>query len=194
MKNVLVLKSSILADNSQTNKLIDYSIEKLSGNHIVVRNLATQPLPHFDATAAVAVRGEPQSNEEKALLALSDELVAELKVADIIVIGAPMYNLGIPTQLKSYFDFIARPRVTFQYTANGPEGLLKDKKAIVLAASGGMYDEDNNVTNYLKAILGFIGITDVQFAYEKGIGLGPEAIEKAQSSAKHKIDEILATF
>ena len=194
MKNVLVLKSSILADNSQTNKLIDYSIEKLSGNHIVVRNLATQPLPHFDATAAVAVRGEPQSNEEKALLALSDELVAELKVADIIVIGAPMYNLGIPTQLKSYFDFIARPRVTFQYTANGPEGLLKDKKAIVLAASGGMYDEDNNVTNYLKAILGFVGITDVQFAYVKGIGLGAEAIEKAQRSARNKIDEIVASL
>ena len=127
-------------------------------------------------------------------LALSDELVAELKAADIIVIGAPMYNLGIPTQLKSYFDFIARPRVTFQYTANGPEGLLQGKKAIVLASFGGMYDENNNVTNYLKAILGFVGITDVQFAYVKGIGLGAEAIEKAQRSARNKIDEIVASL
>ena len=105
-----------------------------------------------------------------------------------------MYNLGIPTQLKSYFDFIARPRVTFQYTANGPEGLLQGKKAVVLASFGGMYDDNNNVTTYLKAILGFVGITDVQFAYAKGIGLGAEAIENAQRSARHKIDEIVASL
>ena len=194
MSNVLVLKSSISGNNAQTNQLAYYVIEKLQGNHIVVRDLAQQPLPYFDATAATAVRGEPKNNEEKQLLALSDELVSELKNADTLVIGAPMYNLGIPTQLKTYFDFIARPRVTFQYTANGPEGLLKGKKAIVLASFGGMYDENNNVTNYLKAILGFVGITDVQFAYVKGIGLGAEAIEKAQRSARNKIDEIVASL
>ena len=102
-----------------------------------------------------------------------------------------MYNLGIPTQLKSYFDFIARPRVTFQYTANGPEGLLQGKKVIVLASFGGMYDENNNVTNYLKAILGFVGIADVQFAYAKGIGLGAEAIEKAQRQQEIKLMRLL---
>ncbi len=102
-----------------------------------------------------------------------------------------MYNLNVPTQLKSYFDFIARPRVTFQYTANGSEGLLKGKKAIVLCAFGGLYDEENLVTQYMKSILGFIGITDVQFVYAQGIGFGPEAIEKAQASAKNKINEIL---
>ncbi|MFR5626818.1 MAG: FMN-dependent NADH-azoreductase [Haemophilus parainfluenzae] len=191
--NVLVLKSSILADNSQSNKLADYTIEKLKGHNIVVRDLAAQQLPHFDATAATAVRGEPKTAEENALLALSDELVAELKAADIIVIGAPMYNLGIPTQLKSYFDFIARPRVTFQYTANGPEGLLQGKKAIVLASFGGMYDENNNVTNYLKAIL-VCWHYGCSFAYAKGIGLGAEAIENAQRSARNKIDEIVASL
>lgn len=191
--NVLVLKSSILADNSQSNKLADYTIEKLKDHNIVVR-FSGATTSHFDATAATAVRGEPKTAEENALLALSDELVAELKAADIIVIGAPMYNLGIPTQLKSYFDFIARPRVTFQYTANGPEGLLQGKKAVVLASFGGMYDDNNNVTTYLKAILGFVGITDVQFAYAKGIGLGAEAIEKAQRSARNKIDEIVASL
>lgn len=194
MSNVLVLKSSILADNSQSNKLADYVIEKLQGNHIVVRDLAQNQLPHFDATAAIAVRGEPKTDEEKQLLALSDELVAEIKDADTIVIGAPMYNLNIPTQLKTYFDFIARPRVTFQYTANGPEGLLQGKKAIVLCAFGGLYDEENLVTQYMKAILGFIGITDVQFVYAQGIGFGPEAIEKAQHSAKVKINDILTAL
>jgi len=191
MSNVLVLKSSILADNSQSNKLADYAIEKLQGNHIVVRDLAQNQLPQFDATAATAVRGEPKTDEEKQLLALSDELVTELKTADVVVIGAPMYNLNIPTQLKAYFDFIARPRVTFQYTENGPQGLLKGKKAIVLCTFGGLYDEKNIVTQYMKAILGFVGITDVQFVYAQGIGYGAEAIEKAQASAKAEIDKIM---
>ncbi|OOF87227.1 FMN-dependent NADH-azoreductase [Rodentibacter ratti] len=194
MSNVLVLKSSILADNSQSNKLVDYTIEKLQGDNIVVRDLAKDPFPHFDATAAIAVRGEPKTAEEKQLLALSDELVSELKNADTLVIGAPMYNLNIPTQLKSYFDFIARPRVTFQYTANGPEGLLKGKKAIVLCAFGGLYDDENLVTQYMRAILGFVGITDVQFVYAQGIGFGPEAIEKALQSAKVKINDIVTAL
>lgn len=194
MSNVLVLKSSILGENSQSNHLADYAIEKLQGNHIVVRDLGKDQLPHFDAVAATAVRGEPKTEQEKQLLALSDELVAELKNADTIIIGAPMYNLNIPTQLKTYFDFIARPRVTFQYTANGPEGLVTGKKAIVLCAFGGLYDEENIVTQYMKTILGFIGVTDVQFVYAQGIGFGPEAIEKAQHSAKVKINDILAAL
>ena len=194
MSNVLVLKSSILADNSQSNKLADYAIEKLQGNHIVVRDLAQNQLPQFDATATTAVRGEPKTDEEKQLLALSDELVTELKTADVVVIGAPMYNLNIPTQLKAYFDFIARPRVTFQYTENGPQGLLKGKKAIVLCTFGGLYDEKNIVTQYMKAILGFVGITDVQFVYAQGIGYGTEAIEKAQASAKAEIDKIMTNL
>ena len=194
MSNILVLKSSISGNNAQTNQLADYVIEKLQGNHIVVRDLAQQPLPDFDATVATAGGGEPKNNEEKQLLALSDELVSELKNAETLVICAPMYNLGIPTQLKTYFDFITRPRVTFQYMANGPEGLLKGKKAIVLCAFGGLYDEENLVTQYMKAILGFIGITDVKFVYAKGIGLGAEAIEKAQVSAKAKINEIITAL
>ncbi|HHF3487188.1 FMN-dependent NADH-azoreductase [Haemophilus influenzae] len=194
MSNVLVLKSSISGNNSQTNQLVDYAVEKLQGNNIIVRDLSQQPLPYFDTVAAIAVRGEPKTIEEKQLLALSDELIEELKNAQTLIIGAPMYNLNVPTQLKSYFDFIARPHVTFQYTANGSEGLLKGKKAIVLCAFGGLYDEENLVTQYMKSILGFIGITDVQFVYAQGIGFGPEAIEKAQASAKNKINEIVANL
>ncbi|HHF3818576.1 TPA: FMN-dependent NADH-azoreductase [Haemophilus influenzae] len=194
MSNVLVLKSSISGNNSQTNQLVDYAVEKLQGNNIIVRDLSQQPLPYFDTLAAIAVRGEPKTIEEKQLLALSDELIEELKNAQTLIIGAPMYNLNVPTQLKSYFDFIARPHVTFQYTANGSEGLLKGKKAIVLCAFGGLYDEENLVTQYMKSILGFIGITDVQFVYAQGIGFGPEAIEKAQASAKNKINEIVANL
>ena len=192
MNNVLVLKSSILADNSQTNQLSDYFISKLADKNVVIRDLAANPLPHFDATAATALRGQPTSAKENALLALSDELVAEIKNADTLIINAPMYNFHIPTQLKSYFDFIARPRVTFQYSEKGLEGLLKGKKALVLAAFGGFHQNQPTdlVTSYMKAILGFVGITDVQFVYMEGIGFGPEAVEKAQAQAKAEIDKM----
>ena len=192
MNNVLVLKSSILEDNSQTNQLSDYFVSKLADKNVVIRDLAANQLPHFDATAATALRGQPTSAEENALLALSDELVAEIKKADTLIINAPMYNFHIPTQLKSYFDFIARPRVTFQYTEKGPEGLLKGKKAVVLVAFGGFHQNQPTdlVTSYMKTILGFVGITDVQFVYVEGIGFGPEAVEKAQAQAKAEIDKI----
>lgn len=196
MNNVLVLKSSILADNSQTNQLSDYFVSKLADKNVVIRDLAANPLPHFDATAVTALRGQPTSAEENALLALSDELVAEIKKADTLIINAPMYNFHIPTQLKSYFDFIARPRVTFQYSEKGPEGLLKGKKAVVLAAFGGFHQNQPTdlVTSYMKAILGFVGITDVQFVYVEGIGFGPEAVEKAQAQAKAEIDKLATTL
>mgnify|MGYP000495509759 FL=1 len=196
MNNVLVLKSSILADNSQTNQLSDYFVSKLADKNVVIRDLAANPLPHFDATAATALRGQPTSAEENALLALSNELVAEIKNADTLIINAPMYNFHIPTQLKSYFDFIARPRVTFQYSEKGPEGLLKGKKAVVLAAFGGFHQNQPTdlVTSYMKAILGFVGITDVQFVYMEGIGFGPEAVEKAQAQAKAEIDKMATTL
>ena len=196
MNNVLVLKSSILTDNSQTNQLSDYFVSKLAGKNVVIRDLAANPLPHFDATAATALRGQPTSAEENALLALSDELVAEIKKADTLIINAPMYNFHIPTQLKSYFDFIARPRVTFQYSEKGPEGLLKGKKAVVLAAFGGFHQNQPTdlVTSYMKAILGFVGITDVQFVYVEGIGFGPEAVEKSQAQAKAEIDKLATTL
>ena len=196
MNNVLVLKSSILADNSQTNQLSDYFVSKLADKNVVIRDLAANPLPHFDATAATALRGQPTSAEENALLALSNELVAEIKNADTLIINAPMYNFHIPTQLKSYFDFIARPRVTFQYSEKGPEGLLKGKKDVVLAAFGGFHQNQPTdlVTSYMKAILGFVGITDVQFVYMEGIGFGPEAVEKAQAQAKAEIDKMATTL
>lgn len=196
MSNVLVLKSSILGANSQTNQLSDYFINKLTKANIVQRDLSANPLPHFDSTATTALRGQPTTDEENALLALSDELVSEIKNADVIVINAPMYNFSVPTQLKSYFDFIARPRVTFQYTEKGPKGLLTGKKAVVLAAFGGFHQNQPTdlVTAYVKTILGFIGITDVQFVYVEGIGFGPEAVVKAQNQAKVEIDKIVTAL
>ncbi|URL02834.1 FMN-dependent NADH-azoreductase [Avibacterium sp. 20-126] len=194
MSKVLVLKSSILGDYSQTNQLADYLVSKLpTGTEVVERDLGATPLPHFDGIAANALRGEPKTEQDKALLALSDELVAELKNADTLIINAPMYNFNIPTQLKSYIDFIARPRVTFQYTENGPEGLVKGKKAIVLASFGGVHQGQvtDVITPYLKTFLGFIGINDVEFVYVEGVGSGAEVAAKSQEQAKAKVDTLI---
>ena len=191
MKKVLVLKSSILAEHSQSNLLSDYFTQQLNAE-ITTRDLVQQPLPYFTGDAAAATRGEPATEEQKKLLALSNELVAEIKNTDVVVINAPMYNFSVPAQLKSYFDYIARSGVTFQYTAEGPEGLVKGKKAIVILTTGGLHKDKPTdlVKTYVQTFLGFIGITDVEFVYAEALGFGPEAVEKAQQSAKAELDRL----
>ena len=195
MKKVLVLKSSVLAEHSQSNLLSDYLVSKLNAN-VATRDLAKDPLPYFTGETVAATRGEPQTDSQKALLALSDSLVEELKSTDVVVINAPMYNFSVPAQLKSYFDYIARAGVTFQYTAEGPEGLVKGKKAVVILTTGGIHKDTATdlVKNYVQTFLGFIGITDVEFVYVEALGYGPEAVEKAQAAAKVELDRIASVL
>lgn len=195
MKKVLVLKSSILGDYSQSAMLSDYFTSKLSAE-IKTRDLAAEPLPYFTGDAAAATRGNPQTDEHKALLALSDELIDELKAHDVVVINAPMYNFSVPTQLKSYFDFIARSGVTFRYTSQGPEGLVKGKKAVVILSTGGLHKETERdlVKAYVKTFLSFIGITDVDFVYAEGLGMGEQAVALAQETAKAELDRIASVL
>ncbi|HCJ8170214.1 TPA: FMN-dependent NADH-azoreductase, partial [Escherichia coli] len=136
----------------------------------------------------------PLTPRQQEALALSDELIAELKAHDVIVIAAPMYNFNISTQLKNYFDLVARAGVTFRYTENGPEGLVTGKKAIVITSRGGIHKDGPTdlVTPYLSTFLGFIGITDVNFVFAEGFAYGPEMAAKAQSDAKAAIDSIVA--
>lgn len=191
MKNVLVLKSSILAGNSQSNLLSDYFTNQLQAN-VITRDLVAEQLPYFTGDAALATRGEPQTEAQKALLALSDDLVTELQNSDLLVINAPMYNFSVPAQLKSYFDYVARAGVTFRYTSEGPEGLVKGKKAVVILSTGGFHKDSPTdlAKQYVKTFLAFIGITDVAFVYAEGLGLGEQAVEKAQQSAKAELDRL----
>ena len=184
MSKVLVLKSSILAGYSQSGQLSDYFVEqwqeKHPGDEITVRDLRPS-----DA---------PLTPRQQEALALSDELIAELKGNDVIVIAAPMYNFNIPTQLKNYFDLVARAGVTFRYTEKGPEGLVTGKRAVVVTSRGGIHKDTPTdlVTPYLSTFLGFIGITDVNFVFAEGIAYGPEVAAKAQSDAKAAIDIVVA--
>ncbi|KID04992.2 FMN-dependent NADH-azoreductase [Hafnia alvei] len=198
MSNVLVLKSSILANYSQSNVLADYFVDQWRQQHsddkIQVRDLAADPIPVLDGELVGALRPSdaPLTPRQQEALELSNTLIEELKASDVIVITAPMYNFNISTQLKNYFDLVARAGVTFRYTEAGPEGLLKGKKVYVLTSRGGIHKDTNTdlVTPYLRVFLGFIGLTDVEFVFEEGIAYGPEMATKAQQDAKALITQL----
>lgn len=199
MSKVLVLKSSILADYSQSGQLSDYFVQQWQAQHsgdvITVRDLAADPVPVLDGELVGALRPSDAAltPRQQETLNLSDELIAELQAHDIIVINAPMYNFNIPTQLKNYFDLIARAGVTFRYTEQGPEGLVTGKRAIILTSRGGIHKDTPSdlLVPYLNLFLGFIGITDVNYVFAEGFGYGPEVASKAQTDAKAAIDSIV---
>lgn len=189
MAKVLVLKSSILGDYSQSAKLIDHLQQHWQGQgaEVTVRDLAAQPLPVLDGEIAMGLRGGDElSPRQQEVLALSDELVAELKAHDTLVIAAPMYNFSIPTQLKNWIDLVARAGVTFTYTETGPKGLVEGKRAVLVTTRGGVHKNgaSDHVVPYLKTVLGFIGIDEVETVYGEALNMGPEANEQGISQAK----------
>ena len=198
--NILQINSSARSTGSESTRLADAIAAKLKtanpGAHLTRRDLATQPHPAIDEAAlgALFTPADQRTAEQAARVAQDDALIAQAQAADVIVIGAPMYNFGITVQLKSWFDAIARAGVTFRYTATGPEGLLKNKKVYVTLARGGMYRDTGNdwQVPYLKTFLGFLGLTDVTYVYSEGHGMGPEAVAKAQAQANADIDAVLA--
>ncbi|EKO3384728.1 FMN-dependent NADH-azoreductase [Vibrio fluvialis] len=193
MSRVLALKSSILGDYSQSSKLLDAYLTKFNQDELNVRDLAVEPLPVLDFSVATALRAtEDLSEEQQKVVALSDELIAEVKAADTLVIAAPMYNFTIPTQLKNWFDLIARAGVTFKYTEAGVQGLIEGKKAVVITTRGGIHKDSatDNVTPYLKTILGFVGITEVEFVYAEALNMGEEPAAKGIESAKSQLEAI----
>ncbi|MDU6390756.1 MAG: FMN-dependent NADH-azoreductase, partial [Pantoea sp.] len=191
MSKVLVLKSSILAGYSQSSQLADFYVEeaKAKGDQVTVRDLAADPIPVLDGELVGALRPSdaPLSPRQQEALDLSNALIDELQAHDVIVIAAPMYNFNIPTQLKNYFDLVARAGVTFRYTEAGPEGLVKGKRAVILSSRGGIHKDTPSdlLTPYVKLFLGFIGITDVEFVFAEGIAYGPEVATKATDDAKN---------
>jgi FMN-dependent NADH-azoreductase len=199
MSQILLITSSPRVESYST-RVARRLAEKLGsrpGSHLTVRDLTRQPLPHIDDSFAVA-RNTPAdllTSAQKSALSLSDELLTELFAADILIIAAAMINFGIPSSLKAYVDYVVRPGVTFRYGNNGPEGLIKGKKAYLVVARGGSYSQGpmkafNFQDTYLKTALGFIGITDVEVIAVEGVAFGPEVAEKAVSTALARVDAI----
>ncbi|HCH2612785.1 TPA: FMN-dependent NADH-azoreductase [Vibrio parahaemolyticus] len=190
MSRVLALKSSILGDYSQSNKLVEDFIKNVDQDKLTVRDLAANPLPVLDFAVATALRAtEDLSQEQQVVVDLSDTLIEEVKAADTLVIAAPMYNFTIPTQLKNWIDLIARAGVTFKYTESGVQGLIEGKKAIVVTTRGGIHKDSptDNVTPYLRTVLGFVGITDVEFVYAEALNMGDDAASKGISEAQSQL-------
>ncbi|WP_343621508.1 FMN-dependent NADH-azoreductase [Acinetobacter proteolyticus] len=194
MAKVLVLKSSIMGDQSQTSRLIDAFLteraEKGVQDEVIIRDLTTLNLPVLDAEIFHALRGaEHISAPIQKIVQLSNELIAELKAADLLLIGAPMYNLNVPTQLKNWFDLVARARHTFRYTETYPQGLVEGVKAIVMSSRGGIHlgQVTDAVTPYLQSVLGLMGIHDVSFVYAEGLdipALRVDALKEAHLQAQ----------
>ncbi|MDR5758222.1 NAD(P)H-dependent oxidoreductase [Caballeronia sp. LZ035] len=195
MTTILQINSAARSQGAQSTLLADELTAKLQqsnpGAKVVVRDLLGASLPHLDdATLGAFFTPADQRNaEQTAINAKSEALINELLAADIVVIAAPLYNFGISSQLKTYFDWIARSGMTFSYGANGPEGLVKGKKVFVVSARGGKYagTPNDSQTPYLKTFLGFIGLTDVNFIYAEGLNMGPDVAGAALASAREAI-------
>lgn len=195
-RNILQINSSLNGENSQSSRLAARFVAAQNGARVTVRDLAAEPVPHLDGArfGAFIAKPEERTAEQEAVVAYSDALIAELKRADVIVLGLPLYNFGVPSQLKSWIDHVARAGQTFRYTANGPEGLLKGKKAYVFATRGGVYAGTalDTQTSYVRDFLAFIGITDVEFVYAEGLAISDESREGALGKAREQIDRLAA--
>jgi FMN-dependent NADH-azoreductase len=195
---ILQINSSARSTGSESTRLADAIVARLAAANdvtLVKRDLAVTPHPIIDEMTlqALFTPADQRTEQQAARVAQDDVLIAEIQAADVLVLGSPMYNFGMTVQLKSWFDAIARAQVTFRYTEAGPEGLLKNKKVYVALARGGMHRDgatDGQVP-HLKTLLGFLGMTDVEFIYAEGMGYGPEAVLRAQADAEAQINAVL---
>lgn len=198
MQTLLKIQSSLFSESGQSSQLAGRFVAQwLSTNPhgvVVTRDLSRDPIPHLTAERfqAFLTKPEDRSDEQRKVVEFSDSLIQELQAADTIVLTAPMYNFSIPSTLRAYFDHIARSGVTFRYTANGPEGLIKGKKTYVIVTRGGLYEASNDTQSaYLRQFLSFIGLNDVEFIYAEGLALGADSAEKQLASARHTIAKLL---
>jgi len=196
MKTILQVNSSLNGAAGHSSRLADALVAWLREAHpeaqLVVRDLARDPVPHLDAERFGAFLSQARSPAQQAVAAYSDRLIAELKCADVIVLGVPMYNFGVPSQFKAWIDHVARAGVTFRYTEKGAIGLLTGKKAYVVATRGGVYagTRTDSETPYLRQMLGFLGIRDVAFVYAEGLALGEASKDTALAAARDAIHRI----
>ena len=199
MKTLLTLKTSLYSEQGESSRLADAFAQawqaREPASRIIVRDLAADPVPHLTAErfGALLAKPEERTAEQQAVVDYSDGLIAELKDADAIAIGLPLYNFGVPSMLKAYFDHIARAGVTFRYTAQGPVGLLTGKKAYVFATRGGQYAGSplDNQTAYVRQFLAFLGITDVEFVYAEGLAIGPDVKKAALARAQRTVADLV---
>lgn len=197
MTTLLQIKTSLFADG-QSSQLADQFVRRWREAHpdgtVIVRDLAAEPVPHITAErfGALITDAARRTPEQAAVAEYSDALIEELARADVIVVGLPMYNFGIPSTLKAYFDHVARSGITFRYTASGSQGLLTGKRVYAFAARGGIYSGTplDTQTAYVRNFLGFLGMTEVEFVYAEGLAMGDEPRTRALQSARAAVSAL----
>ena len=198
--NILQINSSARREGSYSTRLADRLVARLRDADpeatLTVRDLTATPHPILDEAAlgALFTPAAQRTVEQAARVALDDALIAEIQAADVVVLGVPMYNFGVPVQLKNWIDAISRAGATFRYTANGPEGLLKGKKVYVALTRGGKYRNTPKDTQvpYLATVLAFLGMTDVHYVYAEGLAMGADTEREALATAYAEIEEAVA--
>lgn len=195
MPTLLQIQASIYGDEGNSSALTRTFVTRWKSHNprgvVVVRDFCSNPIPHLERrhVAAWAAPADDRDEPQRAAVALSDALIDEIRSANEIVFGLPMYNFGVPSQVKAYFDHIARVGVTFRYTDTGPIGLLTDKPVYVLAARGGFYErgEGDFQTPYVRGFLAFLGLKDVRFVYAEGLNIDENIKRSALASAEAQI-------
>ncbi|AYD00829.1 FMN-dependent NADH-azoreductase [Neorhizobium sp. NCHU2750] len=201
MSSILLVTSSPRGDESLSTKIANEFVDKLKAKTpdatVVTHDLGKNPIPHLDTVTTSAIRkpAEARNADEAAAAATSDKLVAELLAADTVVLATGLINFNIYSTLKSWIDNVARAGMTFRYTAEGPQGLATGKKVYIVLSAAGIYSEGpamvmNHAIPYLKTVLAFMGMTDVEVIYVEGTAFGPEAFDKAIASAKERTQQL----
>ena len=199
MKTLLQIRSSIFSNDGQSSRLAERFVARWRasnpGGKVIVRDLAKEPIPHLDAArfGAFLAKPEERTPAQQAVVDYSDALIGELKRADVVVLGLPMYNFGVPSTLKAYFDHVARVGETFKYTEKGPVGLLTGKKVYVFAARGGMYAGTPNDTQtpFIRTFLSFLGMSDIEFVYAEGLAISEASKQHSLARAEAVIDALV---
>lgn len=194
MSTLLQINTSLFSAGGQSTQLANAFVEEFRHSHadaqVVVRDLAAHPIPHLNAERLTAfiTPAEQRSAEQRNIVAYSDALIEEIRAADVVVIGLPLYNFGIPSALQAYFDHLARAGVTFKYTAEGPVGFLQGKRVLVFATRGGKYagTAKDSATTHVRSFLGLLGMTEVEFVYAEGLNIDADTREQGLRVARQQ--------
>lgn len=203
MSNILVVTSSPRGEASLSTKVATELAEKLHaalpGSTVTTRDLVANPLPHIapDYAAGIYIPAEQRTAAQAEVVGVSDATLDDLFAADHVILATGLINFSISSTLKSWVDHISRSGRTFQYGANGPEGLVQGKKVYIVLASGGVYSEGpaaplDFAVPYLKSLLAFLGMTDVEVIRVEGVGMGEDAIKAALAKAEAQVEAIAA--
>ncbi|PTY37985.1 FMN-dependent NADH-azoreductase [Saccharospirillum sp. MSK14-1] len=199
--NILHLDSSILGDQSVSRQLSRQVVERLRQQHeaaqVTYRDLVANAIPHLDMASLSAgqVPADQRNTDQSAQFELTETLLNELFSADVIVIGLPFYNFGMPSQLKAWIDRIAQSGRTFRYTENGPEGLVTGKKVILASSRGGVYSQGpasamEHQESHLTSVFGLLGLSDVVTVRAEGVNMGDDFKNQALAAAGEQIDRL----